>query len=239
MRRFSVRKLMVLIVGAAVGLAALRNASVFWASATATVVVVAVATSVVGALPLRSRERSAWAGFAVFSGVYLAVAVGTVVSNGFKDYFGPTVALEYVRSRFPRDQSDPALRERASLLREMAFLQQTTDQEDRRKFVMLKSKVAALDAELQNGQVSQDSADRWRLWLPGGANTNEFRCVGHSLFALLAGLLGTVVARIFYARRQRSPLKQRGSDAYSQIPSPAGASGSVSVAGARPGLQNR
>ena len=33
MRRFSVRALMVLIVGTAVGLAAFRSANVFWASA--------------------------------------------------------------------------------------------------------------------------------------------------------------------------------------------------------------
>ena len=71
MRRFSVRSLMLFIVGAAVGLAALRNANAYWPSATATVVVVAVATSVMGALTLRGRERYEWAGFAVFSGAYL------------------------------------------------------------------------------------------------------------------------------------------------------------------------
>ncbi len=109
-RQSSVRGLMVPIVGVAVGLTALRNANVSWASATATVVVVAVATSVMGSLPLSSRERSAWTGFAVFSGVYLAVAVGTVVSNGFKDQFGPTVALTYIESKVSGDQSDPITR---------------------------------------------------------------------------------------------------------------------------------
>ena len=216
MRRFSVRTLMVLIVGAAVGLVALRDANVFWASAIATVVVVAVATSVVGALTVRGRERYAWAGFAVFSGVYLAVAVGTVLSDRFKDYFGPTVALEYVQSKVLRGWSDPVVRKEVSSFQQMmahqrillqqriAALQPPTDEVDRQQLAALHAKAQVVDAHIQNDQASLGSADRWRSWLPGAANTNEFRCVGHCLFALLFGLAGTVVGRIFYARRERS-----------------------------------
>jgi hypothetical protein len=153
MRRFSVRTLMILIVGAAVGLAALRNADDFWAPATATVVVVAIATSVMGALTLRGRERYTWAGFAVFSSIYLVAAVATESFASFVS-FGPTAALEYVQSHAVGDQTD-----------------------------------------------------RWRSWLPGALNTNEFRCVGHSLFALLSGLIGCVVGRLFYARRERNEIQ--------------------------------
>jgi hypothetical protein len=198
-RRISVRTLMVLILGAAVGLAALRNANVYWASATTTVVVVAVATSVVGALPLHSRERSAWAGFAVFSGMYLAVAVGTVVSSGFTDYFGPTIAIEYVQTR-ASGQSDPK-RGQIVLIQRKG---KSARQELLRLRTELNGKIGSLDAQSQEEQDSLDSADRWRSWLPGALNTDEFRCVGHGLFALLSGLIGTVVGRIFYARRNRS-----------------------------------
>jgi hypothetical protein len=165
MRRFSVRSLMIFIVGAAVGLAALRNANDYWATAMATVVVVAVATSIVGSLTLRGRARYEWAGFAVFSAVYLAVAVGTVLSDRFKEYFGPTVALEYVQSKVSGDQSEPMLPLRGPSL---------------------------------------DSVERWRSWLPGAADIDGFRCVGHSIFALLSGLIGSVVGGIFYARRERN-----------------------------------
>jgi hypothetical protein len=219
MRRFSVRSLMVLIVGAAVGLAALRNANFFWASATVTVVVVAVATSVIGALTLRGRERYACAGFAVFSGVYLAVAVGIVLPERFKAYFGPIVALEYVRSKVSSDQYDPRLRQFVSgyekqhvslqqtlmaVQQKLVAHQQQPNQDLVRQQARLHAMLQELDARFQKAESSLNSADRWRSWLPGSVNTNEFGCVGHSLFALLSGLLGTVVARILCARRNRS-----------------------------------
>jgi hypothetical protein len=46
-------------------------------------------------------------------------------------------------------------------------------------------------------------ANRWRAMLPGAANAEEFGRVGHSLFALLAGLVGGTVAVWFYERRER------------------------------------
>jgi hypothetical protein len=209
MGRFSVRALMVLIVGAAVGLTALRNANVFWASVIATVVVVAVATALMGALTLRGRERYAWAGFAVFSGMYLAVAIGNVLPDRFKDYFGPTIALEQVLSEVSGDQSDPMVHERASILREIAALPESPDVRNLQQRARLEVVVRALDARIQQGRASMDLTNRWRTWLPGAANTSEFRCVGHSLFALLSGLIGTVVGRILYARRERSEARAR------------------------------
>ena len=191
MRRFSVRSLMVLIVGAAVGLTALRNANVFWASATATVVALAVATSLTAALTLRGRERYAWTGFAVFSGVYLAAAAGTVVPNG--NYFGPTVAIEYARSNLSGDWARWLQDQREEALKRVAILKQSPDRAN------FQAQIAELDEAIQ-----QERANRWHSFLPGAANTNEFRCVGHSLFALLWGLIGSVVGKVFYARRKRS-----------------------------------
>jgi hypothetical protein len=145
---------MILIVGIAVGLVALRNASAFWASATATVVVVAVATSVVGALTLRGRERYTSAGFAAFSGVYLAVALGTVLSD-LKDYLGPTVALRYVESKVVGDQSDPWLRQRTSILRQLAALRQSDEEGRLVQRANLEAKLAIFDERYQQGQASR------------------------------------------------------------------------------------
>jgi hypothetical protein len=212
MRRFSVRGVMILIVDAAVGLAALRNANGFWAPAIATVVVVSVATSVVGALTLRGRGRYVWAGFAVFSGVYLAVAVGTLLSAGFNEYFGPTVALRYVQSKVRDDLSNADLSDlvalRARLLRHskmLALPPNSSDEKDLRTATGLQDMNAQLEDGMDQRRAAMlDSADRWRSWLPGAVNADEFYCVGHSLFALLSGLIGTVVGRIFYARRERT-----------------------------------
>jgi uncharacterized membrane protein len=97
MRRFSVRSVMILIVGAAIGVTALRNANSYWAVAIATSVVAALATSGVGALTLRGGEQSGCAGFAVFSGVYLIAAVVSEYSGPFKSCLGTAVALNYVQ----------------------------------------------------------------------------------------------------------------------------------------------
>jgi hypothetical protein len=45
-----------------------------------------------------------------------------------------------------------------------------------------------------------DSADRWKSLLPGAANRQPFLLAGHSLFGVLAGLLGSLVAIWFKDR---------------------------------------
>ncbi len=41
---------------------------------------------------------------------------------------------------------------------------------------------------------------RWSQLLPGAVNFDAFSAVGHSLFALLAGALGAVIAQWFHNR---------------------------------------
>ncbi len=61
--------------------------------------------------------------------MYLAVGVGTVVSDRFKDFFGPTVAIEYVQSMVSGDQSDPMLGQRASTVQDLVACPKTKDEE--------------------------------------------------------------------------------------------------------------
>jgi hypothetical protein len=202
MRRFSVRSLMLLIVGAALGLAALRSANVYWAATTATLFVAALATSVVGALALRGREQYQWAGFAVFSVVYLAATALSLLFEPFY-YFGTTVALNYVQSQVVGDSSASLAHLLQRRARVVALIEQapTMKQQGSQEARELKADLAALDENIR--LYALDSNARWRSWLPGAANTYEFRCVGHSLFALLSGLAGTAVGKMFYARRER------------------------------------
>ena len=69
MGRISIRASMAVVVFAAVGLAALRNASELWAGAMVLVALTAVGGAVLGAINLRGIERAWWQGFALFSGV--------------------------------------------------------------------------------------------------------------------------------------------------------------------------
>ena len=54
------------------------------------------------------------------------------------------------------------------------------------------------------GTTSDGSSARWKALMPGEANFEAFKVVGHSLFALLAGLLGAVIARRYHARQERA-----------------------------------
>jgi len=72
--RFSLAELMAIVLYFGFGFAALRNANVFWASATYTLAIMMVAAALVGALARKAGARTAWIGFAVFGGAYLLVS---------------------------------------------------------------------------------------------------------------------------------------------------------------------
>ncbi len=190
MRRFSIRTLMVLVVVAAVGLAALRNANVYWATAIAGVVAVVVAASVIGAIGLRGREQYGWAGFAVFSVAYLGVTVGNLLPDPFKDPFRTSALLTYVSNVATHSSHSQELQR----LRQALQLGSSE----------AKTHLERIDAAIRDDQAYVSSAARWRSWLPGALNADEFLRVGQSLLALLSGLAGSVVGNIFYARRKRS-----------------------------------
>jgi hypothetical protein len=210
MRRFSVRTLMVLIVVAAVGLAALRNANLYWAAATWTVVLLALATSITGALTLRGTEQYACVGYAIFSSLYLALTVSNVISGPQRSLLPTSLVLKRVHdavefytesSKFP--ELLLAENGRTKLEEHIKSLQERPDgggsQLDDAKQLLLEAekRVKEEHAELAMGT-------RWYRWLPGAADNDHFFPIGHSLFTLVSGLVGSVVAKILYARRQRS-----------------------------------
>ncbi len=196
MRRFSIRTLMAFVLVSAVGLAALRNANEVWAGWLLTGAFGAVATAVLGALVFRDGPRYRWAGFVVFSGGYLALTVGPGLSDAFKPYLGTTRSLNYVQSQVTAASSSrlPQLQtQRARIAQRIGSL--VADDPD---FISvtnrLATRLATLDASIKQERASQISGSRWRWLLPGAVNQDQFLCVGHSLFALLAGLMGNMVA---------------------------------------------
>jgi hypothetical protein len=71
--RFTLFQLMAVVLYFGFGVAALRNADDFWASATYTLAITMIALAVVRALARKGGARTAWAGFAVFGWTYLLV----------------------------------------------------------------------------------------------------------------------------------------------------------------------
>jgi hypothetical protein len=207
MRCFSVRTLMTLVLLIAIGLAALRNANGIWAAMMLTVACGAVASAVMGALILRGKERYGWAGFAVFGGGYLAIAIGPCLGDAYQSHLGTTAMLDYVQtkvrtsrrlSRVPKPRTLQAV-----LLQDIDNMTAVTSNLNDPALINLKKRLARLEVDIEQERVSEAVAKRWLSFLPGAVNAVPFFCVGHSLFALCAGMVGIAVARWFYARRER------------------------------------
>jgi hypothetical protein len=196
MRRFSILGLMAFLVVAAIGLAALRNANDLWAGMLLLLALAAVAIAMMGAVILRCGERNWWAGFAFFGGGYLAVAVGPWLSDTFQPRLGTTHVLRHAHDRmmaFASPTLDDAeladLRKRRLELRSV-FMQVRVRRESDPAPIATKRALAKVDQQL----AAADAVP------PFG----QFQRVGHSLFTLLAGLLGGTLAVWFYMRRERA-----------------------------------
>src|SRR5262249_4779035 len=69
--RFTIAQAMALVLLAGIGFAALRSASVLWASAVFTLTVTVLSAALLAAMARRGRARMTWAGFALFGWIYL------------------------------------------------------------------------------------------------------------------------------------------------------------------------
>jgi hypothetical protein len=74
--RFNLAQLMTIVLFIGFGFAALRSASILWASAVFTLTVAVLSVAVLGAMARRGRSRMTWAGFALFGWVYLGTTFG-------------------------------------------------------------------------------------------------------------------------------------------------------------------
>lgn len=209
MRRFSVRTLMAFVLVSAIGLAALRNANEIWASVMLLLAFGAAATALVNALILPGKKRCGWTGYAVFSCGYLGIALGPLLNAPHNAHIGSTAVLNYVQYQVTyASPTQPAvvrnaISRRASLVQRIATLEETSGVANDPRLANLKKRLIDLDTEADRQRVLLAAAEKWRSILPGAANAEQFFCIGHSLFALLAGLLGSIVAQWFYARSER------------------------------------
>jgi hypothetical protein len=71
--RLTIAQSMAIVLYLGIGLAGLRNANAFWASATFTLAVILISAALLGAYARRGRDRLSWAGFALFGWAYLLV----------------------------------------------------------------------------------------------------------------------------------------------------------------------
>lgn len=223
MRRISIRTLMAFVLVSAVGLAALRNASELWAGIMLLLALAAAGAAILGAALMQGGERAWWLGFAVFGGGYLVVALGPVRSE-----LAITRVLSYVHSRVDAQSDYDAMTARLASLRvSLLALKQslyalkfkngvanqatpvTSASNDPpiagllESEALLESKIKSLESDVMAMVAKEPPIDRWSSVFPGATNLDAFQRVGHSLFALLSGLVGGTVALSFWERRKR------------------------------------
>jgi hypothetical protein len=198
MRRFSIRSLMAFIIVAATGLAALRNANDLWAGSLLLLALAAIGIAVMGAVILRGKERHWSAGFAFFAGCYLVLAIGPWLSSWYGSRIGTTHLLDRLRDRMFASRREPLGDVQAkNLLAEKQALEAAIAQASR------------LSRDPGQDPAVQVRTRRLRAIVKLSANqdarprSEDFHDVGHSLFAILAGFLGGVIAVRFYVRRER------------------------------------
>jgi hypothetical protein len=191
MRRISIRTLMALVLLSAVGLATLKNVSELWAGIVLLLGLAAEGVAILGATLMPGRERAWWLGFAVFAGLYLALAIGPWVNDRFRYQLITSHWLVQLRNVMSESKVPALLVEKQAIEAELAKLRPITP-----KF-HYDPVVASLRINLLSIE-SQLTASK-----NAGLRDDDFQRIGHVLFALLAGLVGGTVALWFWARRER------------------------------------
>jgi hypothetical protein len=200
MRSVSIRTVMAFVLASAVGLAALRNANDQWAGILPLVTLAAVGVALLGAILTRGRERAWWLGCCMFIGGYLAAAI-----TPWQHQLGTTHLLEYVHARVVGASLATFTVSRGD---RNSILYRVVTSDGRVKLTTVSDR--AYRSTPQDDLVfSALPADRWRSAFPGAANHDPFLRVGQCLFALLAGLMGGLVALWFYGRCERVETRTR------------------------------
>ncbi len=197
MRRFTILGLMGLVLGVAVFVAALRNADDYWAGGLMLGTALLIGVTTVGAFYQSGRRRASRLGFVVFAGGYFAlVFCGLSEQNLAK--LPTTWLLVYVHQRVAPPQTF------AITYTVAAPVQGTTVISSVNPAPLANTITTTTTSPVIVGTaVTGTSPTGWGSLLPGAANYPAFSVVGHCLFALVAGLLGMVVARRYQARQER------------------------------------
>lgn len=183
-RRNTIAGHLALIGLCGVAVAALRYADDLVASLVFTGTLLAFGVASLGAAFRRGLSRASYAGFAAFGFGYLALCYGPFAADAVRPNLATTKLLDFVGPRINQQAGDAD--------------QVVLDPFDALDMLPLSRQTAP--GRSSSRVVS--SGTPFTLTLAPSASA-EFMRVGHSLFSLLIGLLGGLVARHFAARGER------------------------------------
>jgi hypothetical protein len=193
MKRLTILSLMGFILAVGVAIAALRNADDNWAGAMILSTPLLLGVALIGALCGEERSRARRLGFAILGGGYFALA-----------FLGLSDAD---RARLPTARLLQAIHERVAPQVTGGYtvtyvVTSAPPGSGQGTFMAPPPNPASINVvpgPAPSGSIIV-TPGRWKSFLPGAANLEAFRIVGHCLFALLVGLLGAAIAQWFRGR---------------------------------------
>jgi hypothetical protein len=202
--RVSIAGLMTVVLVAAIAIASLRYASDLWAGIMLMLTLALLAASVLGVVYRTGRARAGWLGFAVFAGGYTVLAFGPWFVTELQPRLPTSLLLSVLHERMAGQSAKMTSGTYTVMLatagpntNSIAFTTPST----------LTTGAAGptgapiLGPGAQTMTVLQPTKP-FRLFVASGV-PEDFQRVGHSLAALLAGVVGVVVGRWFESSRRR------------------------------------
>jgi hypothetical protein len=181
---------MLSLLPVAVGLAALRDLSEFWASALFTLTILALLISVLGTVARRGASRIAFLGFTLFGGSYLILAFGPwpwVNPDGLRP---PPLVTRMLLSQIRESKVGPAAN----------WVDIGVGNNWRNPGQQLTFGAADLTIV---PPPSGGPGTSWSMYI--AFDVSPYKQIAHSMLALVAGTLGAMAGRITAPRDADSP----------------------------------
>jgi hypothetical protein len=200
--RFTIASLLLLVLVAGVGVAALRESNEIWDSVLFTVTIGVLLIALLLAMHCPGRRRAFWVGFAVFGAVYLGLSIVPSIESRLVT----TKCLAFVASNVPR--LNPTGRGSFDFLYTGSWDLAFTDPSQPTSVFLNNGNGRFEDVTATAGLSvvgNQGAGNTSFLMSALGASTGttvNFMRIGHSLVALVAAFAGGQVSRHLYARNR-------------------------------------
>ncbi len=226
--RFSIAGQMGLVGLLAVGLAALKSANQLWTDLITTLVLGTLLFALLGLTHSTGAMRRFWSGFALFGWMYLILTQAPYFQRYVLKCSPGDGLLQYLHSKIATIQPPTTNSETVAIWvqpKDTYWVdgQIATDEKELRELVAAASSKKSskttwvyVDPNVDQMNIRRElqtvnqvtSATSLRMELSGNTTLSPewsyFRRVGHSLFALVAGLIGGLLARFLLRRPEES-----------------------------------